>query len=453
MLLSGGIISLAIAMSDSHKTLEHMVTFFAEASTDTFEKSRTGRFDPGNLAAKLAVALRVNDSVFSADPLERATKEFFGEDTSLFAPAVKGRRDQTATRVAVTCAKDYGDTNCLISNYNHPRGDNEEREENAGMDMKAWEAALATSAAPFYLPPFVKKETNTIYIDGAVYANCPAEVAYTEMKAIWPDHGASLDVLLSIGTGMQKKRDKNVGRYGGIVATLRNMLERQMDSNESWLNFAERNAPSSIRCKLRRLNPPLQPIHNEARVELHHYKKISQLTRDVEEWANNDGQIEVQEIANTLMANLFFFEPEDGPLSANEGRLTNPDHDVLPGSVRCRLPHGSVSLRKLLEEKAESFWSAEVDSPCTKTLSELPKYIWRRIEQPPGGSDRLMDMTIFEDGVHKFRLTHTFKAPKSTSRFQVIAVKLNGCDKKIAISGFPSTLTDLQKRAKLKWLL
>jgi hypothetical protein len=31
-------------------------------------------------------------------------------------------------------------------------------------------------------------------------------------------------------------------------------------------------------------------------------------------------------------------------------------------------------------------------------------------------------------------------------------VKLSGTDNRIAISGFPSTLADLQKRAKLRWL-
>jgi len=56
--------------------------------------------------------------------------------------------------------------------------------------------------------------------------------------------------------------------------------------------------------------------------------------------------------------------------------------------------------------------------------------------------------------VKKFRLPFTFVVKKQNSNdlFQVLAVKLKRSEKKIAISGFPATLMDLQRRSKMKWL-
>jgi len=65
--------------------------------------------------------------------------------------------------------------------------------------MAIWEAALATFAAPIYLPTF-RKDT-TIYVDGAMYANCPVRLALEGKDRIWHHDGASLDVLVSLGTG------------------------------------------------------------------------------------------------------------------------------------------------------------------------------------------------------------------------------------------------------------
>jgi hypothetical protein len=61
-------------------------------------------------------------------------------------------------------------------------------------------------------------------------------------------------------------------------------------------------------------------------------------------------------------------------------------------------------------------------------------------------------MTTEENEVKKFRLNYTFRVKDNSNMFLVLVVTLSGIDKRIAISGFPSTLTDHQKRVKLKWL-
>lgn len=162
------------------------------------------------------------ESVFSSKSLKESMKTFFGNDERrLFASAIHGQ--PSATRVAVTSAKDLGRTACLIANYNHPLlyATNNVEEEYT-KEMKIWEAGLAASAAPFYLPPFEKRETKTQYVDGAVYANCPAEVAFKEIENIWPDRGASLDLMVSLGTGIQKSKHTeapalvNIGLSGSV---------------------------------------------------------------------------------------------------------------------------------------------------------------------------------------------------------------------------------------------
>ncbi|KAL2352357.1 hypothetical protein BJ546DRAFT_205989 [Cryomyces antarcticus] len=83
--------------------------------------------------------------------------------------------------------------------------------------MRVWEAALATSAAPFYFKPYVKRDRMKRYVDGALHANMPAILALEEKKRTWPAqkertradalpyHETRVDALVSVGTGIQQK--------------------------------------------------------------------------------------------------------------------------------------------------------------------------------------------------------------------------------------------------------
>ena len=101
-------------------------------------------------------------------------------------------------------------------------------------------------------------------------------------------------------------------------------------------------------------------------------------------------------------------------------------------------------------EKVESFWYTEASSADTEKLKSLPEPRWALVRD--GNAVAPSQMTIKENEVKKFRLNHTFRVKHGSNLFQVLAVKLSGTDNRIAISGFPSALADLQKRAKLRWL-
>ncbi|KAJ9144763.1 hypothetical protein NKR19_g6375 [Coniochaeta hoffmannii] len=488
---TGGIIALALAMSNESDSIPKMMTFFADISRKTFSTSVLKKIT--NYAF---MVLRIADSVFSADALRKGLQEHFHpHGTALFAPAMHTGIMSSGTRVAVTSARDMGQTACLITSYNHPSSPTPsggtsllvEREENTDKDMKIWEAALATSAAPFYLPPFEKQEIATSYVDGAVYANCPAQVAFSELERIWPDNGAPLDTLVSLGTGLQRRRpaDDVPGLVNmGFFVSLRAMFQRQLDSKSSWAAFRDSHCPAAARCRLRRLDPPLGRggRGGEDYVELWDYRKIEELQAAVSRWAESDEAAgEIEEVANTLLANLFFFEPDGaaGPSSSSTTLLSDPTLDTLPGSIRCRLGHGTPELKRLLGEMVEGFYHVQLGpslpsnttgggggggggaADILKEVSRVPMARWQRITARVRGRDaRPGEMLVGEGGVQKFRLPYAFRVRKgggaaatATAAHQVLGVKLGRCEQPVPISGFPTTLGELGRRAKMVWLL
>jgi len=425
----------------SGKRTEDMIKFFEKAARATFGKSRTFSSN----ATRALMILGRYDSQYSATPLTSELSTFFGEETSLFAPA-KSRNFQSTTRVAVTTARDEGGTECIIANYNRPLGNwtRFEREDDAEKDMKIWEAGLATSAAPFYLPPFRKQPENTDYIDGAVYANCPAKVAIEEVGKLWPNEGTSLDILLSLGTGLQTKKKPKIPkaiRYGVFIPIL-HMFERQMDTERIWDELA-RNSTANIKARLHRLNPD---IHGRLHpyVDINHHEELEHLLDSVDDWAKTSGSAAIGQISRILIANLFFFEPDSENLP-KEG-------SSLRGSVRCRLQYGSEAIQVLLEKRVVGFWYAVVAKAEVPEVHKLPNGHWRPIRESSGGRHRPSEMIVEEDKMKKFRLNFHLPAQVGGAWYQVLAVQLDGNSDKIPISGFPATIEELSQRAKAEWL-
>jgi hypothetical protein len=420
---------------------EVMIKFFEKAAKATFGKSRTF----SSKATRALMILGRYDSQYSATSLTSELSTFFGEETSLFAPA-KSRNFQSTTRVAVTTARDEGETECIIANYNRPLGNwtRFEREDDTEKDMKIWQAGLATSAAPFYLPPFRKQPGNADYVDGAVYANCPAKVAVEEVSKLWPNEGTSLDILLSLGTGHQTKKKPRIPkaiRYGVFIPIL-HMFERQMDTERIWDELVGSNP--KLKARLHRLNPDIQGRLGTY-VDINHHEELEHLLNSVDGWTKNGGAAEIRRISYALIANLFFFEPDPETL-AKEG-------STLRGSIRCRLRHGSEAVQVLLEKKVVGFWHATVMRAEVPEVDNVTSSRWRPIRDISGGRNRPAQMIVEEGNTKKFRLN--FQLDDNTgggSLYQVLAVQLDGNQAKIPISGFPATMEELNQRSKAKWL-
>ena len=76
-------------------------------------------------------------------------------------------------------------------------------------DIPIWQVARATSAAPTYFEPAVIDGLE--YIDGGFGANNPCTEIYEEVKTMNNNYEKSVDIILSVGTGRNKKLNRFQG--------------------------------------------------------------------------------------------------------------------------------------------------------------------------------------------------------------------------------------------------
>ena len=168
---TGGIIALGLGLGlPAQQILEFYETRGPEIFPLTEIDARWGRRVRHFFATKHAV-----------DPLRNALTEVFGERVigesvaRLLIPAFDGTS---------------GDVK-LFKTCHHPKF-------TIDFEEKAVDVALATSAAPTFLPAFTAR-TGMVLVDGGVWANCPASVAVVEALTTLERPIGSID-LLSIGT-------------------------------------------------------------------------------------------------------------------------------------------------------------------------------------------------------------------------------------------------------------
>ncbi|KAL8904081.1 MAG: hypothetical protein Q9207_003508 [Kuettlingeria erythrocarpa] len=186
--------------------------------------------------------------------LDEALRTAFGERL-LFGPSDSPISEKV--KVGVLAAVPGGRRPYLFANYlrNHTGQDTDYlvREDNLDDELKCWEAARCTAAAPTYFPPFYHEAKRQPYIDGALHRNNPIQVLEEERRAIWDDK-APPDILLSIGTGIQvrangrakstSKRQKTAMRLlpkgiRGRIAVGIDVIQSTVDCNRQWDEFVK----------------------------------------------------------------------------------------------------------------------------------------------------------------------------------------------------------------------
>lgn len=131
-------------------------------------------------------------------------------------------------------------------------------------DWAMWQVARATSAAPTFFPP-VRLEAhpaddNDHYalIDGGIYANNPAMVAYAEARTRWPDEEM---LLVSLGTGRQTDAiSYGSARGWGLAGWARPILDVVFDGVSSTVDYEVGRLlepPATDRSRYWRLDVPL----------------------------------------------------------------------------------------------------------------------------------------------------------------------------------------------------
>ncbi|THY21832.1 FabD/lysophospholipase-like protein [Aureobasidium pullulans] len=278
-------------------------------------------------------ALVNHGSLYKTKPLHKALQETLGQGT-LFGGSDTLRKFRT--KVAVTTTSGDGKEAMLLANYNRPQYPTDSlifvRPDNPEDELEVWEAAAATSAAPFYFKPFVHQKTGKSYIDGGLYHNNPVHVANRERKLLWPDlANKHPDMLLSIGTGQnlddvereKRQRHSSVSRSGdrsrsptrqarGLRRTLNSFgalyqrFDNILDAENTWTDFKadidnlDSNFPSPyirINLDLERKLPPFDAK-----------EKFQELRQDVRERLRDPDVVRMtRDIASSLIASSFYF--------------------------------------------------------------------------------------------------------------------------------------------------
>lgn len=119
-----------------------------------------------------------------------------------------------------------------------------------------------SSAAPGYFPPVQSSQTGIVGIDGAIFANNPAHIAYANALKLW---GENEDIrVLSIGTGTEiihKKLGTETLGWGSIQwVTKGDLIDRIMDGPEEEVHNLMKTMTSALKHRYYRVNPELESM-------------------------------------------------------------------------------------------------------------------------------------------------------------------------------------------------
>ena len=184
-----------------------LVTLSLVCANATLEATRASLFKAGDEICTQA-------PTFPARVVAKTSKETYGKDT--------GMTEVENPRVIITTV--LADRNPpalhLMCNYGEARN-----EQKPPSEWKVWEVSRATSAAPFYFPPFDDK-----FVDGGVMANNPTLDAMSEIvnQAEREGSDAKLALVVSIGTGVPPPPPK-VEDVGIFVPNLTNFFRAIVD--------------------------------------------------------------------------------------------------------------------------------------------------------------------------------------------------------------------------------
>ncbi|KAI4858552.1 acyl transferase/acyl hydrolase/lysophospholipase [Hypoxylon rubiginosum] len=294
-------------------------------------------------------------SKYQTSSLERAFTSAFTNELYLFGGQRPDQPSGSPVKVAVTAASLDGTEAYVISNYNrrqqgHKPAYHFQRPESDSAELKIWEAARATTAAPTYFKSFHHKESQKIYIDGAILHNNPVRIADSERRMIWPSHQVP-DLVLSIGTGpspvpeRRESRHRRAARNGilshglHLYGIMRNNFEQKLNCEKTWDEYYAGIAgslPESVSTsRFHRINPNVGEIP-----ALDEKEKMETLRAKAEQVLRSDLDSQINQIARQLIASSFYFELH----SASNPKLDGTTN--IYGKIHCRLIDGSLEVHE-----------------------------------------------------------------------------------------------------------
>ncbi|KAI9701837.1 MAG: hypothetical protein M1836_001181 [Candelina mexicana] len=373
------------------------------------------------------------NSKYETRPLQRALMNVYSDDYLFGSPTII---DSHPTKVAITAATAAGLKSVVLSNYNRVCGDEQkleylfQRPEKLDPELKIWEAARATSAAPTYFRNFTHEPSKQVYLDGGLYHNNPVAIGDCERKLLWPDVAHLLpDILLSVGSGCNPamKTVKSTGRPRlGMVSSCKNLcriavnhIESSLDSERAWNKYLEVLAPPDAqRYRFRRLNVRL----DGEPPKLDDVDAMKELQDTVRKQFRKTRRI--RDVARHLIASSFFFEKEK--FSPGDGG----EASICTGFVQCRFaPRGQYTrdLGRILQESLSE--------------SHSPYFVVQELYRETEAQQVIVSEDVIEHMIRQGSfMMGQLKIPISSSFSTItISLSLDGHDA-TPISGFPREL-------------
>jgi len=220
---TGGILTLAYLMPNKDNkplySAQDALNFYLERGDEIFDVSLRQRFKSGN---------GITDEKYDATEIEEALLDKFSNTklNQLVKP-------------------------CIISSYDIRQGKphffKQHLANNDIYNFKIKDIARATSAAPTYFETArIKNDINTPFplIDGGVFVNNPALVAYSEVRNINFDHKninkpkAENMMIVSIGTGSKSKSyEYKKAKDWGLIGWIKPLIDIMMTGNSQTVNY------------------------------------------------------------------------------------------------------------------------------------------------------------------------------------------------------------------------
>ncbi|TKA79397.1 hypothetical protein B0A49_02614 [Cryomyces minteri] len=267
---TGGLIALGLATQSW--SVEDCTTHFEELCEKAFSR-RAGSNFPffGRLVDNY------NHSRYETRPLEEALTTAFSPDVYLFGGRRINQSPGPDLKVAVTATSATG-SGVVFANYNRLFINFGkvpyifQRPEEISAELKIWEAARATSAAPKTFKPLHHEPSKQVYMDGAIYHNHPIHIADRERKLLWRGlQDEYPDMIVSIGTSFnpQSRRVQpekmQVPRYGvvshvkSLIKIAQDHIASSLDSEKTWDEYLSTLAPPlTHRQRFIRISPELR---------------------------------------------------------------------------------------------------------------------------------------------------------------------------------------------------
>jgi len=232
---TGGIIALGLAHGLS---MQEIYDFYAEDGRDIFRAGRLRRI--------LRCIRQIGSSKLNSKKLVRALQNRFGSTTLGSSPV----------RLVIPAFTMHS-TQITVFKTDHHRDFKHDHR------SKMWEVACATSAAPTYFKGHEHKESQTVFLDGGIWANNPVMIAVIDALTCYDLEPQQIQVL-SIGTGNPPFELKRNRVLDGFIAW------REVIKCAMYLNTDNAGAQAKLL-----LGPAqclrLEPTGENAKIELDDY--------------------------------------------------------------------------------------------------------------------------------------------------------------------------------------